>query len=74
MSFIHSNAFQNELKLALNTNEYIVVCDFAENYFFVLQDVQSFHWNNAQATIHPFVIYRVSGRISANNKIIYFLN
>jgi hypothetical protein len=42
----------------MNTNEYIVVCDFAENYSFILQDeVQSFHWNDAQATIHPFVIY-----------------
>ena len=32
--------------------------DFAENYSFVLQDaVQGFHWNNAQATVHPFVCY-----------------
>lgn len=36
----------------------IVLCDFAENYAFVVQDkIQSFHWNNNQATIHPFVIY-----------------
>ena len=32
--------------------------DFAENYSFVIQDaVQGFHWNNTQATIHPFVAY-----------------
>jgi hypothetical protein len=36
----------------------VVLCDFAENYTLVLQDeAQGFHWNNAQATIHPFVIY-----------------
>ena len=35
-----------------------VLCDFAENYLFVLQnEVQGFHWNNAQATIQPFAIY-----------------
>lgn len=33
-------------------------CDFAENYSFILQDeIQGYHWNNGQATIHPFVIY-----------------
>jgi hypothetical protein len=36
----------------------VVLCDFAENYSFVLQDeAQGFRWNNAQTTIHPFVIY-----------------
>ena len=37
----------------------LVVCaDFSENYAFVLQDAaQGFHWNNAQATLHPFVAY-----------------
>ena len=55
---VQQTNFQNELKLVLNANEYIVMCDFAENYSFILQDeVQSFHWNNSQATIHPFVIY-----------------
>ncbi|CAH0550784.1 unnamed protein product [Brassicogethes aeneus] len=38
--------------------ECIVMCDFAENYAFVVQDeVQSFHWNSSSATLHPFVIY-----------------
>ena len=32
--------------------------DFAENYKFVVQDeVQSFHWNNLQRTLHPVVVY-----------------
>jgi hypothetical protein len=36
----------------------VVLCDFAENYSFVLQDeAQGFHWNSSQATIHPYVIY-----------------
>ena len=36
-----------------------------ENYAFVLQDAsQSFHWNNDQATLHPFVVYfRQAGKI-----------
>jgi hypothetical protein len=36
----------------------VVLCNFAENYSFILQDeAQGFHRNNAQPTIHPFVIY-----------------
>ena len=36
--------------------------DFAENCSFLVQDAsQEFHWNNSQATIHPFVIYYVDG-------------
>ena len=35
-----------------------MVADFSENYSFILQDeAQGFHWNNAQATVLPFVIY-----------------
>jgi len=31
---------------------------FAENYSYVIQDeVQSFHWNNSQCSLHPAVIY-----------------
>ena len=38
--------------------EKVLVGDIAENFTFVMQDeVQSYHWNNAQATIHPFVCY-----------------
>ena len=55
---LQQSSFQNELKLILNPNEYIVMCDFAENYSFLLQDeIQAYHWTNAQATLHPFVIY-----------------
>ena len=38
----------------------LVTADFSENYSFVLQDAaQGFHWNNSQATLHPFVAYYV---------------
>lgn len=38
--------------------EFAVVADFSENYSFVVQDAaQGMHWNNSQATIHPFVVY-----------------
>lgn len=34
------------------------MCSFTKNYSYILQDeVQSFLWNNAQATVHTFVIY-----------------
>lgn len=48
----------SEKKASLLVNEAVVVCDFSENYSFVLQDsIQGFHWNNAMATIHPCVVY-----------------
>ena len=51
-------SFFNEQKSSLKAGELLVVADFSENYSFVLQDAaQGFHWNNAQATVHPFVIY-----------------
>ena len=39
--------------------------DFAENFTFVMQDeVQSYHWNNAQATIHPLFCYWLENGVS----------
>lgn len=56
------SAYLRHLKENIPSNECIVLCDFAENYSFVLQDeAQGFHWNNAQSTIHPFVIYFKEG-------------
>ena len=55
------NAYMKDLKSSLKPNESIIVLDFAENYAFVVQDAaQSFHWNNSQATIHPFVVYFIN--------------
>ena len=59
-SFIakQQSAFQTQVKSDLLPGELLVTADFSENYSFVLQDAaQGFHWNNSQATIHPFVIY-----------------
>ena len=51
-------SFFSERKSTLQPGELLVQADFSENYAFVLQDaVQGFHWNNSQATVHPFVIY-----------------
>ena len=59
--------FLQETKNALVEGEFLVVGDFAENYAFVVQDAsQSFHWNNSQATLHPFVIYYREGGNLAN--------
>ena len=59
-SFIatQQSRFFSECKSSLKPGEIVVSADFSENYAFVLQDAaQGFHWNNAQATIHPFVVY-----------------
>ena len=47
-----------KLKNELSSTEVVVLLDFPENYEFVVQDeIQSFHWNKIQATLHPTVIY-----------------
>ena len=39
--------------------EIVVQGDFAKNYSYVVQDeIQSFHWENKQATLLPFVAYQ----------------
>ena len=52
--------FQTELKSELKSGECLVIRDFAENYSLILSykdAAEGFHWNNSQATIHPFVVY-----------------
>ena len=52
-----SKFFKN-IKLNLNEEECIIVADFSENYHFKIQDeVQGHHWDNTQATVHPFILY-----------------
>lgn len=47
----HSYLWHKKENLPLD--QCIVICDFSENYSFVLQDsAQGFHWNNAKATLH----------------------
>ena len=55
---ISQAAFLKGKKEALLKNECIISGDFSENFTFVVQDeIQSYHWVNAQATLHPFVVY-----------------
>lgn len=58
--------FYTQLKEDLQPGEFLITADFSENYSFVLQDAaQGFHWNNSQATIHPFVVYYLDmGKLS----------
>ena len=54
----HQSKYLSDLKENLKPEEAIVILDFAENYSFVIQDAaQGFHWDNSQATLHPFVAY-----------------
>ena len=53
-------SFYSETKSSPPPGFFVVSADFSENYAFVLQDeAQGSHWNNAQATVHPFVIYSI---------------
>ena len=59
-SFIAKNQSQylRKLKEELSQNEVMVLVDFAENHNFLVQDeVQSYHWNSQQCTLHPVMIY-----------------
>ena len=50
--------FFKNLKDTLKEGEFLILCDFAENYAFIVQNAaQSFHWNNDQATIFTVVIH-----------------
>ena len=52
------STFLQQKKEGLKEGEFVVIADFSENFSFVVQDeVQSFHWNNTSATVHPFVCY-----------------
>lgn len=50
--------FFKKTRDGLKEGEVLVVADFSENYSFVYQNsVQAVHYNNTQATIHPFAAY-----------------
>ena len=52
------SSFLKLRKEEMNQETLIIMGDFAENYKFMVQDeVQGFHWNNLQCTLHPVVIY-----------------
>ena len=59
-------------KATLKTGEFLAIVDFSENYSFALQDAaQGLHWNNSQATLHPFVVYYIdSGEVCHVNYVV----
>ena len=58
----HQSRFLSTQKANLAADEAIIILDFAENYSFVIQDAaQGHHWDNSQATLHPFVLYYKTG-------------
>ena len=53
-------SFYSRWKENMQPGEILVTVDFSENYAFILQDAaQGFHWNNSQATLHPFIAYYI---------------
>ena len=51
-------AYLKEAKAILDNETCIILMDFLENYSFLVQDaIQSFFWQNQQATLHPFAVY-----------------
>lgn len=58
-------AFLSTCKASLDTETALILLDFAENYSFIVQDaVQGHHWDNTQATLHPFAVYHlVEGKV-----------
>ena len=66
-------AYIESLKQKVLTEDAIICyVDFAENYSFNVQNaIQSFHWNNSQATIHSFVVtYNRNGTIAKKAYIV----
>ena len=46
--------------------------DFAENYSFVVQDeVQGYHWNSSQCTLHPTMIYHKTNTKLQSHSLCY---
>lgn len=66
------NIYFNKIRADLKSDEVLVVLDIVENYTFVIQDeVQSYHWTNEQATIHPFgIYYRSEEEVKFTNVVI----
>ena len=56
------SSYLRECKENLEENKIIILGDFAEKYSFVVRDeIQGFHWNNLQCTLHPVVVHHKDG-------------
>lgn len=64
--------FIRSVKESLQNNEFLAICDFAENYAFIIQNAApGFHWNNNQATIFPVVIYfKINNEITHKSLVV----
>ena len=52
------SSYLRKLKENIAPNTAILLLDFAENFAFTVQDeIQSYHWNTSQATLHPVCMY-----------------
>ena len=60
--------YMQYLKDNLKVEQVIIQMDFSENYSYVLQDeIQSYHWENLQCTLHPIVSYmKINGELVSN--------
>lgn len=57
-----------------NGTSCVLTVDFGENYEFVVQNaVQLYHWNNRQATIHPFCLYAPTDVAGKSEYKTYFI-
>ena len=56
--------YLKDLKNSLDTESCIILGDFSENFSVLVQDaVQGQHWDNTQATLHPFVVYHLQSEV-----------
>ena len=47
MTLLQQTSFMNSTKQELKASEFIVYCDFSENYsFFMQHETQDYHWSN----------------------------
>jgi hypothetical protein len=55
---LQQSKFVNKMKSTIKPGDCVVLCNFAKNYSFILQDkAQGYDSNNALATVHPYTIY-----------------
>ena len=67
--------YLKERKEKIDESSCVVLLDFAENYHFIVQDeVQGYHWNKEQCTVHPVVIYYKDGGNNLKHKSLCFLS
>ena len=55
---VQQAAYLKEAKAILDHETCIILMDFSGNHSFLVQDaIQSFYWQNQQATLYPFAVY-----------------